>query len=126
MSTPPPVRLRECLAEARRAEVSFEEAWPSALVAALAGQPKWEVADWTPAFRATLDVWRDAYTGSGEDTVFAAVFADQQMGNGGRMCGRSTCSKSLPPDTHGNVLYCSAECRRAVHREREASSAMAA
>lgn len=114
-----PVTLRLRLADARQRGEPFASAWPVALAAALRGQPKWERDAWAPVFTSTLDAWRGAYQREGEDTAFSLVFADRESGAGGRICANSTCCKTLPPDTHGNVLYCSAECRRAVNRERE-------
>jgi hypothetical protein len=52
----PPVVLRERLAAARRAGMSFEEAWPGALDAAV-NASRWEPAEWRQALSGTVEAW---------------------------------------------------------------------
>lgn len=57
----PPARLRRRLAAARRGGASFDDAWKSALLAALALSPRHEQSEWRGALEETRDAWHDAY-----------------------------------------------------------------
>jgi len=57
----PPAVLAQQLAEARRRGELFEQAFPVALAAALAGEPGREQRAWEAVLMDHADVWRGAY-----------------------------------------------------------------
>jgi len=58
----PSATLSKKLAEARRQGESFQDAWPVALEAALAGEPnRRQRGEWQMIFTDQVDVWRGAY-----------------------------------------------------------------
>ena len=58
----PATALVEKLGAARRESVTFEDAWPDALAAALAAVPaKWERNEWAHVLSGMASTWRDAF-----------------------------------------------------------------
>lgn len=54
-------RLVELLAAARAEGRCFQQAWPSATLAAVADAPSWQREQWMAAFNATREAWRAGY-----------------------------------------------------------------
>jgi len=57
----PTVTLLTTLAEARRAGITFELAWPEALEVAVAAADRAERGQWRKAFDATAEAWECSY-----------------------------------------------------------------
>jgi hypothetical protein len=118
--TLPPVVLRERLAAARRAGVSFEEAWPVALAAAV-NTAQWERKEWQDALTGTIEAWRagwDRAAAARREEAFAALRLPGGVPLPERACEQ--CGEEIPIGRHGNARYCSDGCakRAAYLRER--------
>lgn len=122
----PPVdeRVRDELADRRRAGASFDEAWPAALGAALRGESDDE--EWTVALGATRGAWLAAYAGapaSNPERALTLVGEDREplVEDVGRRCER--CEEPMPAGKPVHARYCSRECQRAMHGRRVLSAA---
>ena len=119
--TPPPVKLREHLADARRAGASFDQAWPGALAAAV-GAVRWERAEWLEALTNTVKVWRAGWErrpSTGPERALDALVMPGGVPLPERPC--ELCGGEVPPERDVRALFCSDGCaKRAAHlRERE-------
>ncbi len=119
--TLPPVKLREHLADARRAGASFDHAWPVALEAAV-GTVRWERAEWLEALTNTVKVWRAGW--ERRPSTGPVVALDALVMPGGtplpeRPC--ELCGGEVPPERDVRALFCTDGCakRAAYLRERE-------
>lgn len=121
----PPVVLRERLAAARRAGMSFDEAWPVALASAVS-TVQWEREEWRDVLAGMVETWcagweRRASTGA-ERAVLEIV-----MPGGTPLPERACeqCGEEVAADRHRNARYCSDGCakRAAYLRERERAAA---
>jgi hypothetical protein len=121
--TLPPVKLREHLADARRAGASFDQAWPGALEAAV-GAVQWEREEWRDILSNMIETWRAAWerrdASSAEQAVLALVMP------GGiplpeRAC--ENCDVEMPADRHRTARFCSDACRRHATYLRECAAA---
>lgn len=113
----PPAKLREHLADARRAGVSFEQAWPIALEATV-GTVQWERAEWLEALSNTVKEWREGWerrpsTGPALEALPGGVPLPE------RAC--ELCGAEVPAERDVKARYCSDGCakRAAYLRERE-------
>jgi hypothetical protein len=120
----PAAILLEQLAAARRAGVTFEEAWPDALATALQSADRSERAHWREALSGTVDAWIDAWlrrppqSGAERALLLLADGSDREP-MPDRECVR--CGREIPEDRgrHGApAKYCSAKCRHAACEER--------
>ena len=121
----PTVELREQLAAARRAGASFDEAWPSALKAAV-NVSQWERAEWLEALSGTVEAWRAGWERQ-PTTRPERAFAMLVMPGGEPLPERACeqCSGEIPPERDRRALFCSDGCakRAAYLREKERASA---
>jgi hypothetical protein len=119
--TLPPVKLREHLADARRAGASFDQAWPVALWAALS-TVQWERKEWEDVLSSMVETWRAAWERR-ESTNAESAVLELVMPGGTPLPERAceNCGAEVPADRHGNARYCTDGCaKRAAHlRERE-------
>jgi hypothetical protein len=119
--TLPPVKLREHLADARRAGASFDQAWPVALWAALS-TVQWEREQWEDVLSSMVDTWRAAWERRASTSAESAVL-ELMMPGGTPLPERACecCGAEVALDRHRNARYCSDDCakRAAYLRERE-------
>jgi hypothetical protein len=119
----PPEALRELLAAARREGVSFDQAWPVALEAAV-GAVQWERAEWRDILSSMVGTWRAAWerrdASSAEQAVLALV-----MPGGSPLPERAceNCDVEMPADRHRTARFCSDACRRHATYLRECAAA---
>ncbi len=121
----PPVVLRERLAAARRAGVSFEEAWQGALDAAV-NASRWERAEWLEVLLGTVEAWRAGWgrqPATRPERALAMLVMPGGMPLPERACEQ--CDGEIPPERDRRALFCSDGCakRAAYLRERERASA---
>jgi hypothetical protein len=117
----PPVVLRERLAAARRAGVSFEKAWPDALMAAVDAS-EWERAEWLEVLSGTVEDWRAAWErrpATRPEQALAMLVMPGGKPLPERACEQ--CGGEIPPERDRRALFCSDGCakRAAYLRERE-------
>jgi predicted nucleic acid-binding Zn ribbon protein len=121
----PTVELRERLAAARRAGASFDEAWPSALKAAV-NASQWERAEWLEALSGTAEAWRAGWERQ-PATRPERAFAMLVMPGGEPLPERACeqCGGEIPPERDRRARFCSDGCakRAAYLRERERAAA---
>ncbi len=119
----PPVVLRERLAAARRDGVSFDEAWPLALAAAV-NAVQWEREEWIDALSGTIETWRAAWERRDVSRTERAVLALVRPGGTPlpeRAC--ESCGEEIPADRHRTARFCSDPCRRRATYLRERAAA---
>ena len=124
----PPVELREQLAAARRTGVSFDEAWPGALEAALSAA-RWERAEWLEVLSGMVEAWRAGWErrlATRPEQALAVLVMPGGEPLPERACEH--CGGEIPPErgTHGAPpRFCSDRCRRRATylRERERAAA---
>jgi hypothetical protein len=121
----PPAALRERLAIARRGDVSFDEAWPVALAAAI-NAVQWERDEWRDVLAGMVETWRAAWERRASTSAESAVLAIVLPGGTPlpeRACEQ--CGVEIAADRHRNARYCSDGCakRAAYLRERERAAA---
>ena len=119
--TLPPVKLREHLADARRAGVSFDQAWPVAL-AAVVSTVQWERGEWLEALSNTVKVWREGWErrpSTGPERALDALVMPGGTPLPERACEQ--CGGEVSPERDVRALFCSDGCakRAAYLRERE-------
>lgn len=125
--------LLEALAAARRSGADFDAAWEGASTEALGASCA--AGDWAPVLDSTRDGWASAYRRwpaspaerSLTSLAFGAELADIGRRKGtvsgipdvGRACRR--CGDPIPPERfeRSPPVYCTDECRKLWHRERE-------
>ncbi len=117
----PPAVLRERLATARRDGVSFDQAWPGALEAAVCAV-QWERAEWLEALSKTVKVWRAGWErrpSTGPERALDALVMPGGEPLPERPC--ELCGGEIPPARDVRALFCSDGCakRAAYLRERE-------
>jgi hypothetical protein len=124
----PPVVLREQLAVARRARVSFDQAWPAALKATV-NASQWERAEWLEVLSGVVEAWRAGWErrpATGSEEVLAALVMPGGVPLPERACEH--CGGEIPPErgTYGvPARFCVDRCRRRATylRERERAAA---
>jgi hypothetical protein len=119
--TLPPVKLREQLADARRAGASFDQAWPGALAAAV-NAAHWESEEWRDTLSSMVETWRAAWERRDATCAERAVLALVMLGGRPlpeRAC--ENCGEEMSADRHRGARFCSDRCRRRATylRERE-------
>lgn len=119
----PPAVLRERLAAARADGVSFEEAWPVALEAAVS-TVQWEREEWIEALSGTVEAWRAAW--ERRDTTRPEWALAVVVRPGGEQLPERACEGcgvEIAADRNRNTRFCSEPCRRHIThlREREAA-----
>jgi hypothetical protein len=120
--TPPEV-LRDRLATARQGGVSFEEAWPVALAAAV-DSVQWEREEWQDTLSSMVETWRAAWERRYATGAERAVIALVRPGGTPlpeRACEQ--CGVEIPADRNGNARFCSDGCRRRATYLRERAAA---
>jgi hypothetical protein len=119
----PPVELREQLAAARRAGVSFDEAWPVALATAV-GTTRWEREEWQAALSGTVWAWRAAWEHRDASRPENALTMLVRPG-GEQLPERACehCGVEIPAERHRNARFCSDACRRHATYLRERAAA---
>jgi hypothetical protein len=121
----PAVFLRGQLADARRRGVSFTDAWPDALRAALASAPnKCDRDQWSDVLNDVemIATWRSAYTrepASAPEHAFVLLRDPERVPMPDRPCNH--CGEEIPSDRgkYAPALYCGDDCRRAAALVRE-------
>jgi len=118
----PAAVLCEQLAATRRRGESFADAWPGALVEALAVVPtKSERAVWPDVLGGMMQTWRDAFErvpASRHERALATVAQDpDRVPLPDRECERS--GEEIPPDRGPLAIYCGEECKHETNRENE-------
>lgn len=109
-------RLREQLADARRAGRTFDEAWPAALDQALDGARD---PDWPSALEATRGAWHAAYErrpAPRRERAALALLPDVdavRLDDDARLCAR--CGEPIAAGKRPAARYCSRACQRATH-----------
>lgn len=119
----PPVVLRDRLAAARRGGVSFDEAWPVALAAAV-NAAQWEREEWRDTLSSMIETWRAAWERHDASRPERALLALVTPGGTPlpeRAC--ENCGKEIPADRHRNARFCSYPCRRRATHLRERAAA---
>jgi hypothetical protein len=119
----PPEALRERLATARRDGVSFDEAWPVALAAAM-NTAQWEREEWQDILPSMVETWRAAWErrdATGAERAVLALVAPGGTPLPERACEH--CGKEIDPDRHRNTRFCSDGCRRRATYLRERAAA---
>jgi hypothetical protein len=120
--TPPEV-LRERLATARRDGVSFDEAWPVALAAAV-NAAQWEREEWRDILSRMVKTWCAAWERRDASRAEQAVLALVMPGGTPlpeRAC--ENCGVEMPVDRHRTARFCSDPCRRHATYLRECAAA---
>jgi hypothetical protein len=122
----PATVLVEQLAAARREGVTFEQAFPDAVAAALAVvQTKWERSEWASVLGGMVATWRDAFervpAGRCEQALAAIAADPDREPMPDRPCER--CAGEIPPDRGPLAIYCSGDCKDSTNRERERAAA---
>ncbi len=121
----PSVVLRERLVAARRAGVSFEEAWPGALDAAVDAS-RWERAEWLEVLSGTVEAWRAGWERQPATRPERAL-AMLVMPGGEPLPERACeqCGGEILPERDKRARFCSDGCakRAAYLRERERAAA---
>ncbi len=121
----PPVVLGERLAAARRAGVSFEEAWPGALDAAVNASRR-ERAEWLEALSGTVEAWHAGWERQPATRPQRAL-AMLVMPGGTPLpeWACEQCDGEIPPERDKRARFCSDGCakRAAYLRERERAAA---
>jgi predicted nucleic acid-binding Zn ribbon protein len=121
----PPVVLREQLVVARQAGVSFEEAWPDALDAAV-NASWWELAEWLEVLSGTVEAWRAGWErqpATRPERALAMLVMPGGTPLPERACEQ--CGGEIPPERDKRAWFCSDGCakRAAYLRERERAAA---
>jgi hypothetical protein len=119
----PPVVLRDRLAAARRDGMSFDEAWPVALAAAVSAV-QWEREEWIDALSGTVEAWRAAWERRDASRTDRALLVIVRPGGTPlpeRAC--ESCGVEIPADRHRTVRFCSDRCRRHATYLRERAAA---
>lgn len=119
----PPVVLREQLATARRAGASFDEVWPSALVAAV-NAVRWERAEWLEVLSGLIDEWRAGWErtpATRPERALAMLVLPGGVPLPERACEH--CGEEIPPERDGWARFCSDRCRRQAKYPRERTAA---
>lgn len=119
----PPVVLRDRLAAARRSGVSFDEAWPVALAAAVTAT-QWEREEWRAILSGMVETWRAAWERRDASRPERALL--ELVTPGGtplpeRAC--ENCGEEIPADRHRAARFCSDPCRRRATYLRERAAA---
>jgi predicted nucleic acid-binding Zn ribbon protein len=115
----PPVELREQLAAARRAGVSFEEAWPGALESAVSAA-WWERAEWLEVLSGMVEAWRAGWErrpATRPEQALAVLVMPGGEPLPERACEH--CGGEIPPERDGRARFCSDHCRRQANYRRE-------
>lgn len=121
----PPVELREQLAAACRAGVSFDQAWPSALKAAV-NTSQWGRAEWLEVLSGMVGAWRAGWErqpATRQEQALAMLVMPGGEPLPERACEQ--CGGEIPPERDKRALFCSDGCakRAAYLRERERAAA---
>jgi predicted nucleic acid-binding Zn ribbon protein len=119
----PPAVLMERLATARRDGVSFDQAWPMALAAAV-NAANWEHEEWRDILSSMVETWRAAWERRAPSRSESAVLALVMPGGTPlpeRACEQ--CGVEIPADRHGAARFCSDRCRRRATYLRERAAA---
>jgi predicted nucleic acid-binding Zn ribbon protein len=121
----PPGVLRERLAAARRAGISFDEAWPVALASAV-NTVQWEREEWQDVLASMVETWRAGWERR-ESTGAERAVLEIVMPGGTPLPERAceNCGEEIAADRHRNARYCSNDCakRAAYLRERQRAAA---
>lgn len=124
--TTPPAVLRDCLATARCAGVSFDEAWPDALTAAVEAT-RWEREEWQEVLSEMVETWRAAWERRDASRPESALLALVTPGGHPlpeRACEH--CGEEIPADRGvrgAAARFCSDGCRRRATYLRERAAA---
>jgi hypothetical protein len=119
----PPAVLRDRLAAARRGGVSFDEAWPVALAAAV-NAAQWEREEWRDILSSMVETWRAAWErrdASRPERAVLALVTPGGMPLPERAC--ENCGEEIPADRHRGARFCSDRCRRRATYLRERAAA---
>ena len=120
--TPPEV-LRERLATARQDGLSFDQAWPVALAAAV-DSVQWEREEWQDILSGMVETWRSAWErhdATGAESALLGLVMPGGTPLPERACEQ--CGKEIPADRHRVARFCSYGCRRRASRLRERAAA---
>jgi hypothetical protein len=119
----PPVVLREQLATARRDGVSFDQAWPVALTAAV-NAAQWEHEEWQGILSGMVEAWRAAWERRDATRPEQALAVFVRPG-GEQLPERACegCGQEIPADRNRNARFCSDPCRRHATYLRERAAA---
>lgn len=119
------VRVREQLAEHRRAGLPFDAAWPATMRAL----PATEREVWAETLEATAHAWEAAYhrlPATQPERALSAAGGDPereiptgQADPWERAC--QGCGGPIGAHRQRNAVYCGCACQRAVYRERVAA-----
>jgi predicted nucleic acid-binding Zn ribbon protein len=117
---PPPVIVLEQLADARRAGVSFADAFPDAVAEALAVVAPDERAGWRDALHGSVEGWRRGWDRVPPTRAEGALLLVAENGDRvplpDRPCAR--CG-ALIEGRARNAIYCSERCKRSAGTDRD-------
>jgi hypothetical protein len=122
----PPAVLRDRLATARCAGLSFDEAWPAALAAAV-GATRWEREEWHEVLSEMVETWRAAWErhdATRPESALLALVTPEGQPLPERACEH--CGEEIPADRGvrgGAARFCSDRCRRRATYRRERAAA---
>jgi hypothetical protein len=105
--------------------MSFQEAWPDALDAAV-NASRWEPAEWRQALSGTVEAWRAGWErqpATRPERALAMLVLPSGTPLPERACEQ--CDREIPPERDKRALFCSDDCakRAAYLRERERAAA---
>jgi hypothetical protein len=113
--------LLEALVRERRANASFEDAWPRAVGDALALAKPDEMDAWSSALSATVDAWRSSWHRwpAGRTLRAIATLVDDPDREPVDLKRCPVCKKVVQQPDHGRRrTYCTYTCQRAANGRR--------
>ncbi|MGA2166293.1 MAG: hypothetical protein ABSH36_17765 [Solirubrobacteraceae bacterium] len=119
----PPAVLRERLTAARCSGVDFNDAWPTALAAAV-NTAQWEREEWRDILTCMVETWRAAWErrkASCAERALLALVAPGGTPLPERACEQ--CGEEIPADRSGAARFCSDGYRRRATYLRERAAA---
>jgi hypothetical protein len=115
--------LLERLASARRAGLTFDQAWPTALGEAVRVAHRRDREEWAEVLGSMSSSWRAAFErrpATGPELALAIIATDSdRVPMPERECER--CRRAIPDDRGRKgapAKFCGEDCRREAHRER--------
>jgi hypothetical protein len=115
----PAVLLADQLLAARRAGVSFMEAWPVSLAAALEATRERE--EWADVLGGMAPTWRAAFDRQAPAVPSPLYLLSEGGGEEIPAGVCAHCGEELPAEAHERRVYCDRLCAGAARRERDAA-----